>query len=1232
MQVGSLTKRPPAGDWRLLVMGVAGVTLTMALAQAGIARAAGPVRVAEGNPYSQNEIQGIITPDEAKIADLRAQEIKQLRITLGRREPSNRRADLYFRLAEIDLEAYQQEFLWEGRAHEKRIEKGAGEAFIDRTRSRPYLRQGIEASESVLKLHIPFPKVDRVYYFLAFNYGELGDQKRSLAYFTAIVQKYPNSPFATEAYRELGDRAYGEFNYPQAQKYYERAIQGRDDETMPRILHKLAWSYYRQRQYDRAVATMKNAIDRATRNGEKSLSLKEEALRDMAIFMTETGQVEEAIEYFQRVSGDKAFYARALEKLGKQYERNADPMKAIQVYETLLKTSPDGEPGFRVRAKLVDLDLRRGHTTEALARLKGAKIYTEGEPDTVTAAQNLRAMIRRTATENHELFRKNGSRPALLTAETYYASYLDLFLAKNDPRKETPEIEMYLADVKRELGKAQEASDLYRKVLDTGDSRYAKEAGALWTGSLADAIHKNAQDSGKAKGGTDPSPLELEFVQASDTLQKALGDLPESRDAALKSAQVLAGYKNTQDDALKRCRKIMDQWPRSTQALTASHLYIQILSDRLPASSSDLASAIQSTRANSALMAYDQESGQGKLKIYLGEQETRMKVGMIATQERANDYGAAAKGYEDFGRDATKKDVAEKSFANAVSAYTKADDFDSADRVTTLWQKRYSTSPQLKDAILTSATAALIRGQYRTSGKLFEKLGRRGSDPEALETAARLYEGSGDSSFARAAWTSFLRLYRKSPRRFTVALALAQSFEADRQEREAVRYYKECEDSASEISSECGARLGDMAIRLSDRDSGKAAFRRVAKGSGSSPFVAYARYRLAELMEQDTHFDRLELPEAKLKKALGQRLNFLEPLSKAYLQAVEAGGPWAVAALDRLANFASDFADDVDHIAPAANADPAAAKQFKVSLQQSVSGPLRQKAVESWSQAFLKATQSEVLSPVLPRIADHLADAQVSNQVHRAQGYRGRFRLSGISADGGAEGRTGAFERVRDRLMKNAQDSAAWSDYGNLLWGEGKPLLAKIAYERSLDLNHANVAALNNLGVVFVSGNSEEDWFRAAEANAYFKRALASDEFFMPAKLNRATLLNYYRIFGKAKGLWDQVVVKYPIADAFDGLAIALQGSGEPAAADRNLNRAADAGAGPKRFARVFYDAARAVEGVASAGAPSDKAMDKPAEKCLTALRDMNEGSLSGFERDANDNLKRICTQWKSGA
>jgi hypothetical protein len=149
--------------------------------------------------YSESELRSVETSDEAKVRSLRDQEITEIRKVLGIRQPVNRRADLYFRLAETDLEAYHAEFLLEGRVHEKRLEKGIEDKLIDRGHSMPYLTAGIKACQEIISTGIAYPKMDHIYYFLAFNNGELGNRQESIRYFDRLAREFPQSPFVSDA-------------------------------------------------------------------------------------------------------------------------------------------------------------------------------------------------------------------------------------------------------------------------------------------------------------------------------------------------------------------------------------------------------------------------------------------------------------------------------------------------------------------------------------------------------------------------------------------------------------------------------------------------------------------------------------------------------------------------------------------------------------------------------------------------------------------------------------------------------------------------------------------------------------------------------------------------------------------------------------------------------------------------------------------------------------------------
>ncbi|MBL7716230.1 MAG: hypothetical protein JNL01_12265, partial [Bdellovibrionales bacterium] len=1085
----------------------------------------------------------------------------------------------------------------------------------------------------ILKLGLNYPRLDEIYYFMGFYQSEMGSTAEALKSFKIIADRYSSSPFASEAYRELADEAFRKNDFRKAVGYYEAAAKravAQKSESTPRILHRLAWAYYRTRQFPKAVQALKDAIARTTQDQERFISLKEEAMRDMAVFMTELGQVDEAITYFQSIASEQNFYPKTLERLGRQYERNVELAKAMQVYESLLKTHPEDEAAFRVRVKLVDLDLRKSRFKEALNRLKSAKLYTTGESDTQTSWQNLRAMIRRTATENHESFRKKGTRASLGIAEDFYTAYLTQILPLEDARNETPEIRMYLADVKRELGKAREASELYRVVLEGGDKRYAKEAGALWTASLSEAIKKAPQSKSK----TEPGELEKEFIDAADRMQEALSELPEGREAALRAAQVLAGYSGTRKEAMGRLEKIVDKAPGSQQAVTAARLWLQILSDLAPANTqlsessegSDLKETAEKLTKNSALMATDKAQG-GKLAAQVAEIETKWKVSKIAVLESDKSYEKAGAEYEAFAASSNKLEIIDKAFEGAMNSYSLAENSEAVDRVTDAWAKRVPKSQKRTDALKSIATQSLIRGQFSFSAVLFEKIGKQEKDPDSLETAARIFEGAGEAARSRKIQETYLELFPKAPRRYWIALSLAQDLERSKNESQAASYYKYCMTGGGSLEAECGARLGDLYLKTNDIVRSKEVFKRMGQmkvaAGVSSPFIAYARFRLTEFLEKETQFEPLKLPESVLRKSLAQRLQFLEPLSRGYHSAMEAGGPWAIAALDRLAGWAYKFSQELEAVQPPSQFTDIALKNFRASLRQ-VSEPLRRKALDTWNDSYQKANDLELLSPVIPSIADRLAQLKRPG-VYRAQGFRGRFRIAGISSDGGSLGQKEALVQVRERLLKNGKDALAWLDYGNLLWGTAKPVLARIAYERALSIQPKNLGALTNRAVVLLSlptvnfmgenpGDSEGDWLRALEANEAWKEVLKIDEFDLAAKMNRAYLLNYYRLFKKSKVLLDQVVGRVNQPDVLASYAIALQGIGQAGLAEQNFKKGSDLGRiDASGFSEYYHQAARL----------SDLKSDYSG--ALDALSEISKKELGGFELFSFTRLKQSC-------
>src|SRR6185437_3562322 len=148
-------------------------------------------------------------------------------------------------------------------------------------------------------------------------------------------------------------------------------------------------------------------------------------------------------------------------------------------------------------------------------------------------------------------------------------------------------------------------------------------------------------------------------------------------------------------------------------------------------------------------------------------------------------------------------------------------------------------------------------------------------------------------------------------------------------------------------------------------------------------------------------------------------------------------------------------------------------------------------------------------------------------------------------------------------------------------------------------LSPGNASALNNRGVLVASAD-EEDWTEVSQAAQFFRGSLEQDGFFLPAKMNLALLMNYYRLFSKARTYWEQVRTRVQNSpDVEDGYAISLQGTGDLNGAKASFAKATELGAPSGRFAAVYHEAARQT---------FDRAdLSLAGSKCLGKLEGLND-------------------------
>jgi tetratricopeptide (TPR) repeat protein len=1144
------------------------------------------------------EYTSVQNSKEQQIEAIRNEEIRAVKTALSLRSPENRKAELYLRLAELYLESYRADFLLEGRLQEKNLVKNPN-AKLERGRSIDDLKYGIGSAEQILNLNVDKAKLDQVYYFLGYNYGEYGDAKKSMFYYKKLAQEFPDSQFSSEAIRAVADEAFQSGDYKEAQVQYEKALgRTKDASQQARILHKLAWCYYRSRRTTEALETMKRAIEISKSGGEKLLSIREEGLRDIAVYYAETGRVDEAIQYFKDNAGGEDKLARVLEKLGKEYERTGQTEKAIQVYDVLLKLDQKDESSFRVAVKLIDLDLLKQRYDAAYGRLQELALPKGGDADTTVAMINLRKEIRQTGVSNHDRYRRLDDKVAakkyLVVADQFYSIYLSKFLAPDaSTRAERNEIRMYLAEVKRDLNEPGQAAELYKKIIQDKDEKYAKEAAQLWVGSLASELKQRAASGEKA--GSDPSEIEKDFVEASDLLQRSIPDSVESRESRLRSAQILAAYPSQKTEAIKRSSSLAKEAPATPQGVLAARLWLQLDPSK---------STLESIQTNTALTDQDKK-GKSELNQDLESANKQIRVGEISTLEKNKDFGAAAVSYEAFAKTAKTEKEAESAYLGALNAYAQAGKSDDVARVMREWKAKFPKSTLVEKSVKAQASQFFIKGSFTDSAELFLGIGREFKDFASYQTSAALFDGGLQRVKARDVYRMSLALAPNDEEKAKIYRLSAYVASDAKDDLSALNDWKSCYAMNTSLKAECGSQVGNYYLHLNDTKQAKTVFEeiiQIRKGpSAKSPYIAYAQFRLAQILEKEMKNPELVFPVDKLLAAFTTRVTELKPVSDAYQKAINFGGPWGIAATERLGDLALGLSTEVEKTLKD--------KQVTPQLQQAlapVGEALKKKALDNSKAAYRLAEKEGILSSALPVIQDRLVDAGVDG-MNRAQGARLGIKLIGLSPDGGKAGSDSSFRTVREHLLANQDDALSWIDYGNLLWGSGKPGLARVAYDRSLALKTRMADALNNVAVVMVSDLGFENWFAANEAIAYWKKAIASESDNSAANFNLGHFFNYYRLFSLARPYFEKIVNKVSIPEVHDGLAVARWGLGTKAEAELEFQKAEDLGAKPNRFVKKFADASF-----------------KTGPACIAALDEIPK-DLKGFEKISESRLRTRC-------
>lgn len=284
------------------------------------------------------------------------------------------------------------------------------------------------ANDSALLVVKKFPRykeIGDVYYILAYNYKELGQHDLAQKYFALSAKGAPtNSQIGLKSKLNQADYFYNDHKYSKAIPLYEASINKLNEKWWTKDAFNLAWSYYRVKNYDKAISLMRDIHRKSS--DPKYIDMKGNVERDIGIFYIDAGRMNDAIKFYESqglnyteqfvkianaiVTQGRFAQAESLLEQAEKREKNRDKrieilIAQLNLFDKFNKISDH----LRVSKELVNLNKQSPLDNEQLKRLnfhvnkKAAELQKSTASDTYKNVPKVKKQKARQAIAYFEL-------------------------------------------------------------------------------------------------------------------------------------------------------------------------------------------------------------------------------------------------------------------------------------------------------------------------------------------------------------------------------------------------------------------------------------------------------------------------------------------------------------------------------------------------------------------------------------------------------------------------------------------------------------------------------------------------------------------------------------------------------------------------------------------------------------------------------------------------------------
>lgn len=549
--------------------GAASDTLTLAHVQAAADSAQ---RVDAGEEF-----------DDPEATRWRTESIQRMSAFLAQHPGSPARADMRFRLADLEIIAARQEFRQKMAHYLKAQSEGRdpGGALPVMTHDR-----ALTLYRAMLAEDRSFPHLDAVLFNAGMLLADDGDPEAQ-AFFAKLVEAYPASSYCQEAYLRLGDMPFNEKRFADCIPYYQRAASGPDISLQVIALYKLGWAQFNQDQFVPAAEAFRGVMDlyATGRRVEIHADIEREAESYLVHSLAGAGGAPAFATFFD-ATHHRAYEERVLMALGQHFRRYGLFAEAVETDQLFLDRFPLQAEALTSAQRLIETRARSERPVQAReARLTYAPRFGPGSPwakaqpsDSLREAGSAfaRDAWMAVAFEYHRAAREGGARTDWKQALTAYRTILSTWPA--DSGRAT--LELNAGEASAQLGEFPDALGHYRAA-ETGRDSVASQA--LWQQvAVTDAWYEKTRPStppaaarrdsaSRPAVATGTDSLARAVITAADRLLQRFPDHPRGADLVWRQAQLEVAH-GWNDSAAVTLGRLSRQFPDDARAPLAARL------------------------------------------------------------------------------------------------------------------------------------------------------------------------------------------------------------------------------------------------------------------------------------------------------------------------------------------------------------------------------------------------------------------------------------------------------------------------------------------------------------------------------------------------------------------------------------------------------------------------------------------------------------------------------------